>query len=85
MFSGREKLLLKEFQSSFFQIYANVINSSRNPFFSGYHTRAKMEDDRITLIHAVEIYRTIYTAPWFQGKGQAVSESNICCEIVTAQ
>eukprot|EP00105_Crassostrea_gigas_P010086 XP_011425244.1 PREDICTED: uncharacterized protein LOC105326762 [Crassostrea gigas] len=34
--------------------------------FSWYRTRAKMEDDRITLIHAVEIYRSIYTAPWFQ-------------------
>lgn len=50
--------------------------------FKGYRTRAKMEDDRITLIHAVEIYRSIYTAPWFQGKGQAVHESNICCDFI---
>lgn len=60
-------------------------NSSRNYFVSGYRTRAKMEDDRITLIHAVEIYRSIYTAPWFQGKGHFVSESNICYDFIPSQ
>ncbi|XP_048741468.2 universal stress protein in QAH/OAS sulfhydrylase 3'region-like [Ostrea edulis] len=33
--------------------------------FNWYRTMARMETDRITLLHAVEIYRTIYTSPWF--------------------
>lgn len=84
-FSGREKLLLNKISIILFSNICQCHKLFKKSFFSGYRTRAKMEDDRITLIHAVEIYRTIYTAPWFQGKGQTVSESNICCEIVTAQ
>ncbi|XP_061179310.1 uncharacterized protein LOC133187930 [Saccostrea echinata] len=33
--------------------------------FNWYRTMARMETDRITLVHAVEIYRSIYTSPLF--------------------
>ena len=49
------------------QIFFHV-NVHKFSIISGYRTRAKMETDRITLVHAVEIFRTIYTAPWFQGE-----------------
>ena len=49
------------------QIFFHV-NVHKFSIISGYRTRAKMETDKITLVHAVEIYRTIYTAPWFQGE-----------------